>query len=155
MIGVVHEHIKSIPHYQSHYSTVQNPHKTYVNLELKVSTQNSIISLGVRKMEKYLKSRQIWQNILLPPQIPKMCKSDMCRTCDELIIKINKPDNEGKENERKKLKEQNKLHLDEAKEMQDSLKTERERPRANPQLGLVVLTMDLQQEGCLLGCCVM
>jgi hypothetical protein len=56
----------------------------------------------------------------------QMPKSDICRICDELIIKTNEADNEGKENERKKLKEQNMLHLDEVKKMQHSLKIETE-----------------------------
>jgi hypothetical protein len=42
------------------------------------------------------------------------------------------------------LKEHHTLHLDEAKEMQDSLKIETEGATASPKLGLV-LTMYLQQ----------
>jgi hypothetical protein len=55
-----------------------------------------------------------------------LSKSDTCRACDELIIKINEADVEGREEERKRLKEQHMLHLDEAKELQDSLKIEKE-----------------------------
>jgi hypothetical protein len=45
----------------------------------------------------------------------------------------------------KKMKEQYTLHLNEAKEMQDSLKIEIEWATASPHMGLVVLTVDLQQ----------
>jgi hypothetical protein len=55
----------------------------------------------------------------------------MCKVCDKLIIKINEADTEGRENEGQKLKERHKLHLDEAMEMQDSLKVEIAQARAN------------------------
>jgi hypothetical protein len=58
-------------------------------------------------------------------------KSDMCKVCDKLIIKINEADTEGRENEGEKLKERHMLHLDEAMEMQDSLKVEIAQARAN------------------------
>jgi hypothetical protein len=45
----------------------------------------------------------------------------------------------------KKLKEQHMLHLDEAKEMQDSLKIHIEQAKPKPYLDLIVLTMYLQQ----------
>lgn len=71
-----------------------------------------------------------------------MPKSDTCRVCDELTIKINQAD---QEEENKKLTTQHRLHLAKAKGMQDSLKVEVERARNNPELGLAVLSMDLQQ----------
>jgi len=40
----------------------------------------------------------------------QLSKSDTCRACDELIIKINEADVEGREEERKRLKEQHMLH---------------------------------------------
>jgi hypothetical protein len=60
----------------------------------------------------------------------------MCRICDELTVNVNEAGIEGRENESMKLKEQHTLHLDEAKEMQDSLKIETEGATANPKLGV-------------------
>jgi hypothetical protein len=55
----------------------------------------------------------------------QLLQSDTCRVCEELIIKNTEAFTEGRESETKKVKEQYTLHLDEVKEMQDSLKTEK------------------------------
>jgi hypothetical protein len=60
-----------------------------------------------------------------------------------LFITINKP--EGNEDEQKKLETDDAYHLGRAKEMQKSLNTESQQNEDNHELGIAVITVDLQQ----------
>lgn len=142
----VRQHIDLIPKYQSHYSRAENLGKVYLNCDMTISRLYSEYYVPWCQ-QQHIKPvlehtyRQIFcteYNIGF-----KLPKSDTCKTCDQLNIKI---DSATKLNENQELSRLNidlTTHKTKAKAMQDLLNnTTQESKNTNRTL---VISFDLQQ----------
>nr|XP_022910779.1 uncharacterized protein LOC111421817 [Onthophagus taurus] len=142
----VRQHIDLIPKYQSHYSRAENLGKVYLNCDMTISRLYSEYYVPWCQ-QQHIKPvlehtyRQIFcteYNIGF-----KLPKSDTCKTCDQLNIRI---DSATKLNENQELSRLNidlTTHKTKAKAMQDLLNnTTQESKNTNRTL---VISFDLQQ----------
>lgn len=144
MIKNVHDHIKSIPKYTSHYSRKCNPNRVYIEHDLSVASLYQkyykpwCTEHGTAPVKEDTYRRIFCNQYNIGFKIPK---SDTCDTCDQnkILMESNK-DNEPK---LKEIKIQSDLHQRRAEAIQANMKQEiDEAMRLNKKL---VLSFDLQQ----------
>ncbi|XP_050518265.1 uncharacterized protein LOC126892670 [Diabrotica virgifera virgifera] len=144
MVQSVHDHIRSIPKYVSHYSRIDNPNRVYINHDLSVSSlykgyyiawckERNIIPV---KEDRYRRIFNLEYNIGF-----KMPKTDTCSTCDSLNIIISS--NNANESEAEHLQVKLRLHQTRAQAMQQNLKDE---IKKNEEIhNTDIISFDLQQ----------
>lgn len=144
MVQSVHDHIRSIPKYVSHYSRISNPNRVYLNHDLSISIlykdyyiawckERNIIPVNG---DRYRRIFNLEYNIGF-----KMPKSDTCATCDSLNLMINS--NKDNESEAKNLQVKLQLHQTRAQAMQQNLKDEVKNNEENQ--NTTIISFDLQQ----------
>lgn len=145
MVQSVHEHIKSIPTYCSHYSRKKNPERRYIDHDVSISSlykkfylvwcnERNIIPV---KEDRYRRIFCNEYNIGF-----KLPRSDTCGTCDELHILLDTHKND--ETKVADLKVMLELHQRRAEAMQTNLKLEIQRSKTENSLTSVI-SFDLQQ----------
>lgn len=143
----VRTHIDIIPKYQSHYSRADNLGKTFLNCDMTIA-------------ELYKKFYVPWceeQNIIPVKQSAyrkifcteynigfKLPKSDTCKTCDQINIKLQSGIYKDDDQEHKALSTELTLHKTRAKAMQNLLKSETDLSKVKINKKMVI-SFDLQQ----------
>lgn len=144
MVQSVHDHIKSIPKYVSHYSRISNPNRVYLNHDLSIASlykdyyiawckQHNINHV---KEDRYRRIFNLEYNIGF-----KLPKSDTCQTCDSINLMISS--NKENESEVKSLQIKLQLHQSRAQAMQQNLKDEVKNNEAIQNTDII--SFDLQQ----------
>ncbi|CAH2009500.1 unnamed protein product [Acanthoscelides obtectus] len=139
----VHDHIKAIPKYVSHYSRKVNPNRVFLNHDLNISTLYKDYYVewckerGIAPVKEDRYRRIFCSDYNIGFKLPK---SDTCHTCDFL----NNQMEANKENleEFNEFKTQLQLHQTRALAMQDSLKKE---VSDNAKNSTCIISFDLQQ----------
>lgn len=137
------EHIESIPRYTSHYSRKKNPGKSYIDHDLNITSLYFEYYIpwceerGIQPVSKDKYRRIFCTDFNIGFKLPK---SDTCKTCDSLKIKI---DDTTDSNLQKKLKVELELHQRRAEAMRDSLKNEIVRAKTDG--NIAIISVDLQQ----------
>ncbi|CAH2009676.1 unnamed protein product [Acanthoscelides obtectus] len=139
----VHDHIKAIPKYVSHYSRKVNPNRVFLNHDLNISTLYKDYYVewckerGIAPVKEDRYRRIVCSDYNIGFKLPK---SDTCHTCDFL----NNQMEANKENleEFNEFKTQLQLHQTRALAMQDSLKKE---VSDNAKNSTCIISFDLQQ----------
>jgi hypothetical protein len=137
------DHINSIPKYISHYSRNKNPNKVYIDHDLNISSlyhdyykpwcaETNTIPIS---QDKYRRIFCLEFNIGF-----KLPRSDTCKICDELDVKIENTKED--EDSLKQLKIEKELHLRRAEAMKDTLKNEIKLAASKD---TYILSFDLQQ----------
>lgn len=147
MVQCVHDHIKSIPKYFSHYSRKQNPHKnaTYIDHDLSISLlyKKYYISwckarnINPVKEDRYHRIFCSEYNIGF-----NLSRSDTCATCHEYHILLGS--HKDSEQKVQDIKISLELHQRGAEAMQTNLKNGMRRSKEENNL-LDVISFDLQQ----------
>nr|CAH7734334.1 unnamed protein product [Callosobruchus chinensis] len=140
----VHDHIKAIPKYTSHYSRKKNPNRVYVDHDMSIASlyKNFYIpwcreqSIAPVKEDTYRRIFCGQYNIGF-----KLPKSDTCDTCDQYKTLLDSTKNEGAKLRQIQLNLE--LHQRRAEAMQASLKAETEEAKKGNQK--LVISFDLQQ----------
>lgn len=143
-IQSIHDHIKAIPKYRSHYSRERNPQKCYIDHDISISSlykkyyipwcqERNIIPA---KEDRYRRIFCSEYNIGF-----KLPKSDTCATCDEYNTLLDT--HKGDENKLKEIKTNLDLHQRRAEAMQTNMKNEIQ--RSKNENDLEVICFDLQQ----------
>lgn len=138
-------HIQSIPTYKSHYSRKDNPNKVYFGHEYSYSNLYEDYAKIFCK-EKHIQpvSKEKYVSILKTLNIGfKHPKSDTCKTCDSLHIKIKQCRLTNDSSELHKLLTNQQLHHRKAEAGLEMIKEFRKEAKEDD--GLFVFTFDLQQ----------
>ncbi|CAH1984379.1 unnamed protein product [Acanthoscelides obtectus] len=138
------DHINAIPKYTSHYSRKKNPGKVYINHDLNISKLYKDYYIDWCKERDLVHvSEDRYRRIFCTEYNIgfKLPKSDTCKTCDMLKIKIEDPGATTEEIKSDKIKLE--LHQRRAEAMQQSLKRETEYAKISGDT--YVITFDLQQ----------
>lgn len=141
----VFAHISSIPKYQSHYSRKDNPDKLFFGHEYSYS------NLYEDYCEKFCKARNLkpvssdkYRKLLRELNIGfKHPKTDSCKTCDTLQIKLKQCRMNNDSTELQKLLSEQELHHRKAEAGLEIISTFRKKAKDDD--GLHVYTFDLQQ----------
>lgn len=139
------EHINQIPKYQSHYSRKDNPNKVYVGHEY------TLLNLYEDFRSKFCKEKNVdpvsfdkYRKIFRTLNISfKHPKSDTCKTCDTINLKIKQCRLDNNSNKLKELQSEQELHHRKA-EVGLEIVT-KFRKQAKEDNDLYVYTFDLQQ----------
>ncbi|CAH1953378.1 unnamed protein product [Acanthoscelides obtectus] len=138
------DHINAIPKYTSHYSRKRNPGKVYINHDLNISKLYKDYYIDWCKERDLVHvSEDRYRRIFCTEYNIgfKLPKSDTCKTCGMLKIKIEDPGATTEEIKSDKIKLE--LHQRRAEAMQQSLKRETEYAKISGDT--YVITFDLQQ----------
>lgn len=144
-VNGVHEHIKAMPKYRSHYSRQENPNKVYLGCELTIRSlyRDYYLSfcqergLPTVSEDKYRRIFCEQYNIGF-----KFPKSDTCNKCDSLQIVIDDPNKD--EDDKNKAKQEKELHLRKADSVRDKMREYTAQSKDSPE-DVHVITVDLQQ----------
>lgn len=141
----VHDHIESIPKYQSHYSRFSNPNKVYFGAYLNISRLYNDFNLpfcderGINPVKEDRYRRIFSESYNIGFKFPK---SDTCAICDELHIVINNEDTELAAKARAESEKE--LHLRYADSLRQKMTECTQTAKNNPN-DVHVITVDLQQ----------
>ena len=104
-INGVHDHIKSIPKYRSHYSRVQNPERVYLGSEMNITQLYEHYVQHCFKENIQAVSQNKYRKIFCEEYIMgfKFSAVDTCKTCDSLQIKIENVSEEEKATTHKRI----------------------------------------------------
>lgn len=143
MLNNIRAHINSIPKYRSHYSREENPNKVYFDEHLNISSLYKDYYLDWCTLNNYTPAKEDKYRRVFCTEFNigfKLPRSDTCKCCDSLDIKLKSPDIT--EEEKMSMQAQLQLHQCRAKAMQEKLKTDVQQAKTNKK---DVITFDLQQ----------
>lgn len=144
MTKSVHDHIKSIPKYTSHYSRKCNPNRLYIDHDLSIASLYKkyykpwCTEQGISPVKEDTYRRIFCNQYNIGFKLPK---SDTCESCDQYRILIDS--NKSDEAKLKELQVQLELHQRRAEAMQTNMKTEID--QARKENNIHVISFDLQQ----------
>lgn len=147
-VNSVKTHIDMIPKYQSHYSRNNNLNKTYLNCDMTISGLYNDYYVPWCEKENILPIKESAYRKIFCTSYNigfKLPKSDTCKTCDEMNIKIDslKQNNNNNVQEVQELITTLNIHKFRAKGMQDLLKLEADNSKRVE--NKLVISFDLQQ----------
>lgn len=119
-------HIKSFPSYSSHYSRKDNQARKYLHPELTIHKMYSLY-LEKCQLENKTPGKEKFYNKIFTTKFNlhfKHPKSDTCRLCDELHLKIN---SENDEIIKQGFLTQKELHLRKAEKARESLNSDKDK----------------------------
>ncbi|XP_039283499.1 uncharacterized protein LOC111052342 isoform X2 [Nilaparvata lugens] len=141
----VHEHIKAIPKYQSHYSRAQNPNKVYLGCDITIRSLYNEYYLNFCEVNNLPKvSEDKYRRIFCEKYNIgfKLPKSDTCSKCDSLQIIIDDANASAEQKQTAKLEKE--IHLRRADSAREKLKNYTAMSKETPN-DVHVITVDLQQ----------
>lgn len=161
-LNMVREHINIIPKYVSHYSRVVNPNKVYLDCDMNISglyrkyvewinqkneTEADAVDVNIAKRSKVTKKYEVvsedkYRRIFCTEYNIgfKLPRSDTCKTCDSINIKLAAEKDDAVIAQ---LKAELEAHQIDAQKMQDDLKKFIEQAKASGDYDVFIF--DLQQ----------
>ncbi|XP_072390087.1 uncharacterized protein [Diabrotica undecimpunctata] len=139
----VRQHINLIPKYTSHYSRQKNPTKVYLDSDISISSLHHDYYLEWCRQNNFVAVTQDKYRRIFCSEFNigfKLPKSDTCKVCDSMNVKIS---NEADIEIAKTLKIDLELHQRRAQAMQDLMKNDTEEAKATG--NAMVISFDLQQ----------
>ncbi|KAJ4437340.1 hypothetical protein ANN_17479 [Periplaneta americana] len=144
-IEAVHDHIKTISTYQSHYSRTQNPKCVYFDCNLNISSLYSDFFIqyceenGIEPVSEDKYRRIFFENYIIGFKLPK---SDTCKTCDQLHEVIQSESST--EKEKREASKEKDSHLRRTDAVREKLKEMSALAKEHPE-EVHVISIDLQQ----------
>lgn len=142
----VRDHINLIPKYQSHYSRSDNLGKVYLNSDMTIARLYKEFYIPWCRERQINPSKESAYRKIFCTEFNigfKLPKSDTCKTCDEMTIKIDTATSMNNQPDIQKLTTELNVHKARAKAMQSLLKYESENSQSNNKK--CVISFDLQQ----------
>lgn len=143
-IQSIHDHIKAIPKYRSHYSRERNRQKCYIDHDISISPLYKKYYIPWCQERNIIPAKEDRYRRIFCSEYNtgfKLPKSDTCATCDEYNTLLNT--HKGDENKLKEIKTNLDLHQRRAEAMQTNMKNEIQ--RSKNENDLEVICFDLQQ----------
>lgn len=138
----VRAHINRFPRRESHYSRADNANKRYLSPDLNIATMYKLYteeatSVGYTPVSEYMYRHIFNHEFNLSFTAPR---TDTCKICDELKVKIDAADTP---HIKQQYEEKKELHLAKAQAAFDALKSDTKKCKENP--AYATLCFDLQQ----------
>lgn len=144
-VQAVHDHIKSIPTYQSHYSRSQNPQRVFFDCNLNITSLYRDLYLpycqerNIETVSEDFYRRTFSKSYNIGFLMPK---SDTCKVCDELHTTL--MNDMSTQEEKTEANTKKELHLRRAEAMRAKLKELAAESKENPG-DVHTISIDLQQ----------